>query len=597
MIFVQKPSTFVRFLGYVKPYTNAVVLASTGGVVKFTVPLFVPQLTRYLIDHVFRNSALPASAKFKSLLFLIGVMVAVYLFVWTPFTYVRHSFAGKAGHRSVFDLRSDLYFHILRMSSSFFNANRSGAIVSRLMNDTSQAQNLVGSALTNVWIDGTSIFVILYFLLSIDVPTALVALVTFPIYIVFFKRIGGKIKSTSYELQKSFDTMAGDVQEKVSGSTVVQAFTREQHEERAFHAKSERLFSTTMHNVFLQSLNMAVSGLITGLAPLLVLIFGGYRLIHGDMTIGGLVAVTMYLGPLYLPLQRFSELNVIFSTSTAALERIFEVMDMEPEIRDSPHAISPAAITGDIVFERVSFAYAQGLPVLKEVSFQAHAGQKVALVGRSGSGKSTIVSLIPRFYDVTSGCIRIDGTDIRNLLLQTLRHHIGIVLQDPVLFSGTIRDNICYGKPAASEREIIEACKMANAWEFISAMEGRLDTEIGERGVLLSGGQKQRLTIARAFLKDPRILIFDEATSALDSESESLIQEAIERLMVGRTTFIIAHRLSTISSADLILVVKRGEIAEAGRHEELLAGSGVYRSLYDFQFAHIAAPSRHEARS
>ena len=342
MIFTQKPSTFVRFLGYVKPYTNAVVLASVGGVVKFTVPLFVPQLTRYLIDHVFRNGALPAAAKFKSLLLLIGVMVAVYLFIWTPFTYVRHYFAGKAGHRSVFDLRSDLYFHILRMSSSFFNANRSGAIVSRLMNDTSQAQNLVGSALTNVWID---------------------------------------------------------------------------------------------------------------------------------------------------------------------------------------------------------------------------------------------------------------GTDIRSLRLQTLRHHIGIVLQDPVLFSGTIRDNICYGKPAASEREIVEACRMANAWEFISMMEGRLDTEIGERGVLLSGGQKQRLTIARAFLKDPRILILDEATSALDSESESLIQEALERLMVGRTTFIIAHRLSTIAAADLILVVKRGQIAEAGRHEELLAGSGVYRSLYDFQFAHIAGPGRHEPRS
>lgn len=587
-----KAHIFLRFLGYVKPYTNAVVLASIGGVVKFTVPLFVPQLTRYLIDHVFRNSTLSPAVKFRTLLVLVGIMIAIYLFVWTPFTYVRHYFAGKAGHRSVFDLRSDLYFHLLRMSSSFYTTNSSGAIVSRLMNDSAQAQNLVGSALTNVWIDGISVFVILYFLMSIDLPTALVALVTFPIYIAFFRRIGGKIKDNSYELQKNIDTMSGEVQEKVSGNIVLQAFTREKHEERDFHRKSERLFATTMHNVFLQSQNMAISGLITGIAPLLVLLFGGYRLIHGDMTIGGLVAVGMYLAPLYLPLQRFSELNVIFATSMAALKRIFEVMDLEPDIRDSPDAVELPRIAGDIAFDRVAFAYPGGPPVLRDISFTAHAGERVALVGRSGSGKSTIVGLIPRFYDVSAGAVRVDGVDIRSIRLQSLRHHIGIVLQDPILFSGSIRDNICYGKSAASEREIVEACRMANAWEFVSALSQGLDTEIGERGVLLSGGQKQRLTIARAFLKDPRILILDEATSALDSESESLIQEALERLMEGRTTLIIAHRLSTIIGAHLILVVKDGSIVEAGNHGELLASSGVYRGLYDFQFAHLNGARR-----
>ncbi len=563
------------------------VLASLGGVVKFTVPLFVPQVTRYLIDHVFGNRALSTAQKDHTLFLAVGVLIAVYLFVWVPFTYMRHYFSGKAGNQSVFDLRCDLYYHILRMSNSFFNRTRSGGIVGRMMSDTALAQNLVGSALTNIWIDGASIFVIVYFIFSIDAPTAAVALVTFPAYIVFFKRIGGKIKDTSYEVQRNIELMSGEVQEKVSGNVIVRAFTRERREERAFNIRSKRLFAQTMRAVFLQSWNMAVSGLITGLAPLLVTLYGGYRVVHGDMTLGDLVAIGMYLPPLYLPLQRFSELNVVLSNALAGLQRIFEIMDQKPEISSLPDALALDHPKGDLAFEGVDFSYTEGVPVLKRLEFRVAAGQKIALVGRSGSGKSTIASLIPRFYDVTGGRITFDGSDLRDLDVTSLRSNIGMVLQEPILFSGTIRDNIRYGRPGASAEEVEEACRMANAYDFVRELPGGLDTEIGERGVFISGGQKQRLTIARAFLKDPRVLILDEATSALDSESETLIQEALERLMVGRTTIIIAHRLSTIMGADQILVLRNGELVEQGTHRELLEKGAVYKNLYDFQFSGI----------
>ena len=579
--------SFRRFLAYVRPYTAAVVLASLGGIVKFTVPLFVPQVTRYLIDHVFNNRTLSTALKLHTLLVSVGILVAIYLFVWVPFTYMRHYYAGKAGNKSVFDLRCDLYYHILRMSNGFFNRTRSGGIVGRMMSDTALAQNLVGSALTNIWIDGASIFVIGYFLFAIDLPTALVALVTFPAYILFFKRIGGKIKSTSHEIQRNIELMSGEVQEKVSGNVIVRAFTREKHEEHIFNTHSTRLLTSTMRSVFLQSWNMAISGLITGLAPLFVTLYGGYRVIHGDMTIGDLVAIGMYLPPLYLPLQRFSELNVVFSSSMAGLSRIFEIMDQKPEITSAPDAIQLTEPRGNITFDRVDFCYDEGTRVLTDLSFTVPAGRKIALVGRSGSGKSTIASLIPRFYDVTSGSISIDGHDLRTIDVKSLRSNIGMVLQEPVLFSGTIRDNIRYGRPDAPEQDILAACRMANAYEFITGLPAGLDTEIGERGVFISGGQKQRLTIARAFLKDPRILILDEATSALDSESETLIQDALERLMEGRSTIIIAHRLSTIMGVDQILVLRDGRLVEQGTHKELLDTSTVYRSLYDFQFANI----------
>lgn len=584
MAMAQKTrSNFIRFLSYVRPYKWQVVAASVGGIVKFSVPLFVPQVTRYLLDGVFLNTALSTQDKTNAVLTSVGGLILVFIFFWTPLTYIRHYYAGKAGYISVFDLRHELYYRILRMSASFFDRNKSGGIVSRLISDIEIAQNLVGSALTNIWMDLISLFLIGYFLLTIDLGVTLVALVTFPFYIFFFRRSQDAIKVSSHRVQEEIEALSGSLQEKIAGNRVVRAFGREQFEEESFDRDSQKLLSTSMHRVYLQSINLAFTGVIVNCAPLIVTLYGGLQVINGTLTVGELIAVTMYLPSLYTPLQRFSELGVVFANSMAAVDRVFEIMDMKPDIRDKPGAVELHNIEGRVEFDNVAFAYhnvEEPGPVLREMSFTVEPGQKVALVGPSGSGKSTVISLIPRFYDVDEGRVKIDGYDVRDVTLQSLRRSVGMVLQTPILFSGSIYDNIRYGKPEAEEWEIVEACKAANAWDFIQKLPKGLQSEVGEGGAFLSGGQRQRLTIARAFLKDPKILILDEATSALDSESERLIQAALDRLMIGRTSFIIAHRLSTIENADLIFVLDRGKLVESGTHSDLLRGAGVYQRLY-----------------
>ncbi len=564
-------------------------MGTLGGVAKFTVPLLVPQVTRHLLDNVFLSQTLSTEQKLHALFLYAGGMMAIFIFIYAPCVYIRHWYTDKASHRAVFDLRCELYYRILRMSASFFNRNKSGEIISRLISDIQLAQNLVGTALTNVWMDAIAVLVILCFMLRIDVPTTLIALLSFPLYLLLFRKFGNEIRNTTRQVQDKLSSMTSSAHERIAGRTVVHAFTQELNETERFRSESESLFSTNMRRVFIQGLNQAVTGTLVSLSPLIVTCFGGYRVISGDMTVGELIALTMYLGPLYLPLQRFSELNVVFANSMASLDRIYEIMDEEPEIVDQPGAVELAETKGQVTFDHVSFFYNKGCPVLNDVTFTVPAGQKVALVGPSGSGKTTIVSLIPRFYDCNAGEVRLDEHDVRDIKVKSLRRHIGMVLQDPVLFSGSIRENILYGNPRASSAEVVAAAKAANAYDFIMSLPNGFDTEVGERGSFLSGGQRQRITIARAFLKNPRILVLDEATSSLDSESERLIQDAMSRLIAGRTTFIIAHRGSTVRNADRIFVVCDGSIVESGTHSELLLKGGIYRDLYAGQFEAAAS--------
>ncbi len=580
----KKPANFVRFLSYVKPYIWFIVIASVGGIIKFTVPLLIPQVTRYLLDDVFLSSSLSKAEQLTILLRTLGLMGLLYIFIWAPATYARSYFAGLAGHKAVFDLRQKLYEHIMRMSASFFDKHRSGSIVSRLISDVALMQNLVGNALTNVWMDSAAIVVVLFFLFRIDVGITFVALATFPFYIVIFRKFQSRIRTATHVIQEGTSQLAGNAQEKIAGNHVVHAFNQEHREGRYFKRDSNELLSATVKLLRFRGGNAGVTGILTQGAPLLVLLYGGYLVINGGLTIGELVAVNLYLSPLYLPLERFSELNVILSNSLAALDRVFEVMDENPDIEDAKDAKDAENVKGQVSFEHVHFSYSQKddspVAVLEDISFKAEPGQKIALVGPSGSGKSSLISLIPRFYDVTEGRILLDGQDIRDLKTKSLRQHISIVLQTPVLFSGSVKQNILYGKPGASEEALIAASKNANALEFIEALPKGFANEVGEGGGFLSGGQRQRVTIARAFLKNPQILILDEATSALDSASEKLIQAALEKLMENRTTFIVAHRLSTIINADTILVMKDGRIVDKGTHSELLDREGLYQKLY-----------------
>ena len=602
-------SSLARFLGYVAPHKWYIGGAAAAGVLKFGIPLAFPLTLKYITDVVLGRDPQAISETTNRLLewwcasVLRGVpwlgagnsgrLAVVALSVLALYTvlgvasFYRSYWAGQAGHRLIFDLRYALYQHIQGMSHSFFDERRSGAIVARFVSDIQLAQNFVGSALTNVWMDSASLGFVVWILFVLEHRLAWVALAVIPFYVGLIRYFSPRIKAASQSVQEMLEDFSGELQEKIAGVSVVKAFNREQHEARRFYRSSRTLLDLTLHNVALSSANQAGTTLLTSVAPLIVVWAASAMILRGTLSVGTMIAFYAYLGSLYLPLQRFSELSVVVSNSLAAIERIFEFFDIRPEVAEARDARPLQGAAGRVSFLDVSFSYPSrrnGHPVLSGIDLDVEPGETVAIVGRSGAGKSTLVSLIPRFYDVSEGAVCIDDIDVRRLTLASLRDHIGIVPQDSILFSGTLQENLVYGKPDATEAEVLAATRAANADEFIVQLPEGYLTIVGERGIRLSGGQRQRVAIARTFLKDPPILILDEATAALDSESENLIHDALRRLMRGRTTFIIAHRLSTVMNADRIVVIEDGTIREIGRHAELLARGGVYTQLYEEQF-------------
>jgi len=613
-------SSLLRFLRYVAPHKWYIAGAAFAGILKFGIPLAFPLALKYLTDVVLARDPAAVGESTNRLverwcagmlqlapwlgtgnsgrLTVIGLTVLVLYLVLGVASFYRSYWAGQAGHRLIFDLRYALYQHIQSMSHSFFDERRSGSIVARFVSDIQLAQNFVGSALTNVWMDSAALGFVVWILFVLEHRLAWVALAVIPFYVLLIRYFSPRIKAASQSVQEMLEDFSGELQEKIAGVAVVKAFGQEQHEARRFYRSSQTLLDLTLRNVALSSASQAGTTLLTSVAPLVVVWVASAMILHGSLTVGTMIAFYAYLSSLYLPLQRFSELSVVISNSLAAMDRIFEFFDIRPEVAEAPDARPLERVVGRVTFQHVSFTYAarrQGDPALREIDLDVQPGETVAIVGRSGAGKSTLVALIPRFYDVGAGTVCIDGVDVRRVTLASLRDQIGIVPQDPILFSGTLQENLLYGRPDATEADVQAAARAANADEFIVELPDGYDTLVGERGLRLSGGQRQRVAIARTFLKDPPILILDEATAALDSESENLIHDALRRLMRGRTTFIIAHRLSTVMNADRIVVIEKGRICEIGRHAELLARSGVYRQLYEEQFRFTDEPELHTA--
>ena len=600
-------SVIFRFAGCLRPYLRLVIGAALMGVGKFTLPLAFPLAFKYVIDVL-----LTSPPKFDAMMrtidgWCIGLsrlggysptptnkLAALSLVMLTLYalqslaSFYRNYWAGVAGNQLIFDLQRRLFSHMQSLPHSFFDQNPSGAIVSRVLNDVQQANELVGSVLIDVWMDAVSLTLVVAALLMLNWHLALVALCISPLWVAFMRFFSPRIKSVSHRMQETVEEIAGEVHERVAGASTIKSFCREEHEVRQFHGQTERLLERTIDKVRLAARQEMLIQLLTRAAPTVVIWVGALMIIRGTMTLGTMVAFFSYLGFLYLPLERFAQLSVVVSASMAAIERIFGFLDLKPEITD--HALSrPFAVrNGTVQFDDVSFGYGSrngtsaGL-ALENLNLHVPGGYRVALVGRSGAGKTTMASLIPRFYEATRGRVLIDGRDVRHYTLKSLREHVALVAQDALLFSASIRDNLRYARPEATDAMLLRALEMASLREFVEGLPDGLDTIIGERGFKISGGQRQRLAIARAFLKDSKIVILDEATSAVDSESENQIHRAMELLMNGRTVFMIAHRLRSAVTADLIVVMGNGRIVETGTHAELMRRNGAYARLFNEQ--------------
>lgn len=622
---IQRPksntSMLRRYLQFLWPYRMRIVLILALGIAQFANPLIAPWMTKILIDDV-----LPGKEGFWTLGKVVLALAGLYLCgIWTGFW--RNTATFRLGNRMVFDIRKQLYAQMQLLSQRFYDNRQVGSIVSRITSDVNGAQQMVNGGVINLIIDLFLILFAGFMLFSLHWQLALLALWILPLYYLTFTNLNVRIRLSWRSVHRQMERINGVLVERISGMKVVQAFAQERKEMNRFEKQAvHHIGLANKANLLSQSLGR-ISNIFTHSGTLITWFVGGLFVLQGQLSIGALVAFQAYLGQMYGPIQRFAEANATIQNSMTHVERIFEVLDMTPEVVSKENAVKLPHCVGKIEFHNVSFTYVSEFPekpkeadpnldpdlvqplkpeksfywlpprmkpplppmrqelrpALKDIHFTAMPGEVIALVGPSGAGKSTLVNLIPRFYDPDKGAVKLDGIDLREYDLYDLRRQIAVVLQENVLFSGTIYENIMYGDPEATREQVLAAAAAANAHEFITDMEQGYDTIIGERGVRLSGGQKQRIAIARALLKEPRILILDEATSALDSESESLVTEALERLMKGRTTFIIAHRLSTVVRADRILVIDHGKVVEMGSHRELLKQGGLYRELYEKQ--------------
>lgn len=567
-----------RMLSYVRPYLPRLFLAMLFMVFVSAFQGAVAFLVKPALDDIFIN-------KDGGRLAVIPVLVLAVYLLKGLFEFAQSYLMNGVGQRVIRDIRDHLYRHMQSLSLTFYMRHPTGVLMSRVTNDVGLMQGAVTSAVTGLIKDSFSSVFLVAVVFYRDWKLALVALVVFPLAFWPIARFGRKLRRTSIRTQEVTGGLASHLQETISGAKLVKAFGAEEFEVDRFATRNADLYRLNMKVVKVQAMTSPLSEMFAGVGAAAVIFYGGYSVVNGHSTPGNFFSFMTALFMLYEPVKRLSQVNNIIQQGIAAAIRVFEVLDTLPDVEEAPDAVELTEVCREIAFEQVDFRYAQdGLPILKEVSFRTEVGRTVAIVGSTGAGKTTLVDLLPRFYDPTGGAIRIDGVDLRKMTLSSLRSRIGIVGQHTILFNDTVRNNIAYGTPGASQEKIEEAARRANADSFIRRLPEGYDTVVGEQGLKLSGGERQRVAIARALLKDAPILVLDEATSALDSESESIVQEALETLMRGRTTFVIAHRLSTVRNADVILVIEEGRIVERGSHEELLTRESRYRAFYLKQF-------------
>jgi ATP-binding cassette, subfamily B, multidrug efflux pump len=569
-------NVYRRLLRYLKPYRKQLALAYVTMLFAVLLSLLVPQVIKNAIDNGLATGR-------ASALFAAGGLILAIALVRGLAAFGERFYGEWLSHRVAYDLRNDFYDNVQRLPFAFHDGSHTGDMMSRATSDITETERFAGIGL----IDLTAVLIMLIGVVTamlLEAPRlALLALGPMAVLIGVALRFGATVRPMFKRIQEQMGVLSTTMQESMTGIRVVKAFAREPYELAKFDKENDEWFDRRFTLIQTWANNWPLFTLLVAFSIFLLLWFGGPRALAGDITIGSLFALISYVLMLNGPVQRLGFLVNLAATAGASAARVFEIMDTPGEVGERADAVTLDNPRGAVTFEQVDFSYHSAVQILHDISFHVAPGRKIALIGPTGSGKSTVTNLIPRFYDATHGRILVDGHDITGLTLASLRRHIGIVLQDPFLFSQTVGENIAYGRPDASQTEIVAAAKAARAHDFILNLQNGYDTRVGERGVTLSGGQKQRIAIARALLKDPRILILDDSTSSVDTETEHLIQEALNVLMEGRTTFIIAQRLLTLKNADLILVLDNGRIVQRGTHAELLEEEGLYKTIYDLQ--------------
>ena len=581
------PALLRRVFSYLKPYSKhlALVLVCIATSSFFT--LLPSILTGRILDEGLLKRDLHA------LVFYIVLSLAVTLganLIGVAESYINTWIAQHI----TYDMRNQMYAHLQKMSQRFFTTSNQGDIITRMTSDIDGVQQVITNTFTSILSNAITLIIAMIAMFRKNWILALIGIVIVPLFTLPTRRAGKTRWKYANESQACNDEINGILNEtlSVSGQLLSKLFGKEKYEYDRYEAANGRMIRLNIRESMAGRWFRVILTTFTSIGPMLIYLVGGLLMIRydQDLTVGDITVLVALLGRMYMPVNSLLNIQVDWIRSMALFTRIFDYFDIPVEIENAPDAVTPKSAEGNVTFEHVHFGYEPGRLVLKDVNFTLKAGHSIAIVGPSGSGKSTIINLIPRLYDVTEGCVTLDGVDVRKLDLAFLRRQVGVVSQDTYLFNGTIRENLLYARPDATEADMVAALKKANIWEFVERQPEGLDAMVGNRGLKLSGGEKQRLSIARVLLKDPTIFIFDEATSALDSISEQKIQEAIDPIIQSRTSILIAHRLSTILAADEILVVRDGQIVERGQHRELIAQNGVYRELYETQFSKALMP-------